>query len=103
MAAICNQPEYKSLPPSQIVPRLADYGEYIASESSFYRVLREVDQIHRRGRGSPPRTVPKLEGFLATKPNEVWSWDITFLASSLRGTFYRLYLILDIFSRKIVA
>ncbi len=100
---VCNQPEYKSLPPSQIVPRLADNGDYIASESSFYRVLREADQVHRRGRGNAPRTVPKPEGFLATKPNEVWSWDITFLASSLRGAFYRLYLILDIFSRKIVA
>jgi transposase InsO family protein len=100
---VCNQPQYKSLPPSQIVPRLADDGEYIASESSFYRVLRAADQVHRRGRGNPPRTVPKPEGFLATKPNEVWSWDITFLASSLRGAFYRLYLILDIFSRKIVA
>ena len=100
---VCNQPEYKSLPPSQIVPRLADDGDYIASESSFYRVLRKADQVHRRGRGKSPHTVPKPEGFLATKPNEVWSWDITFLASSLRGAFYRLYLILDIFSRKIVA
>ena len=100
---VCNQPVYKSLPPSQIVPRLADNGDYIASESSFYRVLREADQVHRRGRGNSPRTVPKPEGFLATRPNEVWSWDITFLASSLRGAFYRLYLILDIFSRKIVA
>jgi transposase InsO family protein len=100
---VCNQPEYKSLPPSQIVPRLADNGEYIASESSFYRVLHEADQVHRRGRSSPPRKVPKPEGFLATKPNQVWSWDITFLASTLRGAFYRLYLVLDIFSRKIVA
>ena len=100
---VCNQSENKSLPPSQIVPRLADNGDYIASESSFYRVLREADQAHRRGRGNAPRNVPKPEGFLATKPNEVWSWDITFLASSLRGAFYRLYLILDIFSRKIVA
>ncbi len=99
---VCNQPGYKSLPPSQIVPRLADNGDYIASESSFYRVLREADQVHRRGRGNAPRNVPKPEGFLATRPNEVWSWDITFLASSLRGSFYRLYLILDIFSRKIV-
>jgi len=71
----CHQPEYKSLPPSQIVPRLADNGEYIASESSFYRVLREADQVHRRGRSNPPRTVPKPKGFLATGPNQVWSWD----------------------------
>ncbi len=99
---VCKQPEYQSLPPSQIVPRLADNGEYIASESSFYRVLREADQVHRRGRSNPPRTVPKPEGFKATGPNQLWSWDITYLASSIRGSFYRLYLILDIFSRKIV-
>jgi len=100
--ATCNKPEFQSLPPSQIVPRLADNGEYIASESSFYRVLRDVDEAHRRGRAQAPRTVVKPEGFQATGPNQVWSWDITFLASSIRGAFYRLYLTLDIFSRKIV-
>lgn len=100
--AVCNQVEYRSLPPSQIVPRLADEGRYIASEASFYRVLREADQVHRRGRGSAPRTVAKPKGFKATGPNQVWSWDITFLASSVRGAFYRLYLVLDIYSRKIV-
>jgi len=100
---VCNQVEYQSLPPSQIVPRLADKGEYIASESSFYRVLREADQVHRRGRSNPPRVVPKPEGFMATGPNQIWSWDITFLAASIRGAFYRLYMVMDIFSRKIVA
>ena len=47
--ATCNQPEYASLPPSQIVPRLADKGIYMASESSFYRVLNSFDQVHHRG------------------------------------------------------
>ena len=87
---VCNQAQYQSLPPSQIVPRLADEGEYIASESSFYRVLREADQVHRRGRGNLPRNVPQPAGFVATGPNHVWSWDITFLASCTRGAFYRL-------------
>ncbi len=99
---VCNRPEYQSLPPSQIVPRLADQGEYLASESSLYRVLREADQLHRRGRAQAPRTVAKPQGFEASGPNQVWSWDITFLASSIRGAFYRLYLVEDIFSRKIV-
>ena len=99
---VCNRPEFQSLPPSQIVPRLADNGEYLASESSFYRGLREADQVHRRGRANPPRTVAKPDGFQASGPNQVWSWDITFLASSIRGAFYRLYMVLDIFSRKIV-
>jgi len=100
--SLCNQPEYKSLPPTQIVPLLADQGEYIASESSFYRVLREVEQVHRRGRMTAPRTVIKPKGYKAEAANEVWSWDITYLASTIRGVFYKLYLIEDIFSRKIV-
>ena len=102
IVTLCNQPEYRSLPPSQIVPRLADQGEYIASESSFYRVLRDVDQVNRRGRAQAPRKVAKPDGHRATAPNQVWSWDITFLAASIRGAFYRLYLVEDIFSRKVV-
>ncbi|MCP4206378.1 MAG: helix-turn-helix domain-containing protein [Shimia sp.] len=46
---LCNQPEYQSLPPSQIVPKLADQGHYIASESSFYRVLHEAEQLNHYG------------------------------------------------------
>jgi len=99
---VCNQQKFKSLPPSQIVPMLADEGQYIASESSFYRVLREVDQINRRGRTEMPRNSVKPKGYKAKNPNEVWSWDITYLASALKGSFYYLYLIEDIFSRKIV-
>ena len=99
---VCNQPEYQSLPPSQIVPMLADQGEYIGSESTCYRVLREDNQINRRGRSEVPRTVAKPKGYKADGPNQVYSWDITYLASALKGSFYYLYLIEDIFSRKIV-
>ena len=99
---ICNQPAFKSLPPSQIVPQLADQGIYLASEATFYRVLRDAKQQNRRGRAEPPRTVTKPKGYKATAPNQVWSWDITYLAASIRGSFYRLYLIEDIYSRKIV-
>lgn len=100
--AISNSQAYRSLPPSQIVPRLADEGEYMASESTFYRVLREADQVNRRGRAKPPRSVSKPQGYKATGPNQLWSWDITFLASTIRGEFYRLYMLMDIYSRKIV-
>ncbi|MDX8383822.1 MAG: IS3 family transposase, partial [Ghiorsea sp.] len=100
--ATCNSERYRSLPPSQIVPMLADEGCYIASESTFYRILREEDQLHRRGKASPPRTVTKPKAFKATAANQVWSWDITYLASSVKGRFYRLYLVMDIFSRKVV-
>ena len=88
--AICNQPGYQSLPPSQIVPRLADEGKYLASESSFYRVLRDTEQVNRRGRAQAPRTRLTPKSHQATAPNQVWSWDITFLASSIRGAFHRL-------------
>jgi putative transposase len=98
---VCNQPCYQSLPPSQIVPALADDGVYIASESSFYRVLREADQLHHRGR-SAPATQSSPSQWVATAPCQLWSWDITFLPSAVRGQFYLLYLVMDVFSRKIV-
>jgi len=98
----CNRPEYASLPPSQIVPMLADQGQYIGSESSFYRVLRDAEQLHHRGKSQPPRKVEKPKAHQAAGPNQVWSWDITYLASSVLGMFFRLYLVMDIYSRKIV-
>lgn len=55
IVTVCNQPEYAHLPPSQIVPKLADQGEYIASESSFYRVLKTADQLHHRGSTRSPK------------------------------------------------
>jgi putative transposase len=99
---VCSRPEFRSLPPSQIVPILADRGEYYGSEATFYRVLREADQQHERGRARSPRQVPRPQGYKATRPRQTWSWDITYLAASIRGTFYRLYLIEDIYSRAIV-
>ncbi|MCK4501654.1 MAG: IS3 family transposase [Desulfuromonadales bacterium] len=99
---VCNLPEFQSLPPSQIIPRLADKGQYIASESSFYRVLKEVDQVNRRGRAEVPKKLKKPKGYRAVAPRQIWSWDITYLASSITGKFFYLYLIMDIYSRKIV-
>jgi transposase InsO family protein len=99
---VCNEPRFRSLPPTQVVPALADEGRYLASESSFYRVLREADQVHCRGRAKAPREVARPRGYKATSPNQVWSWDITYLAASVVGMFFRLYLMMDVFSRKIV-
>jgi transposase InsO family protein len=100
--AVCNQDEYAKLPPSQIVPKLADKGIYIASESTFYRVLSANNQLHHRGRDKPKGTVVKPDTHTATGPNEVWSWDITYCASRVIGQFYYLYMIMDVFSRMIV-
>lgn len=102
-ASCVRRPRYETAVRKQpIVPRLADQGVYLASESTFYRILREADQVHRRGRADAPRVIEKPKGFKATAPNQLWNWDITFLASSIRGAFYRLYMIEDVFSRAIV-
>ncbi len=98
---IVNQPQYADMPPSQIVPALADVGFYVASESTFYRVLREANQLSHRGKSKPP-THKKPEPLVATGPNQLWSWDITYLATNVKGLFFYLYLIMDIYSRKIV-
>jgi transposase InsO family protein len=98
---IVNCPEYARMPPSQIVPALADQGCYIASESTFYRVLREAGQLTPRGKSRAP-THRRPEPFQATAANQLWSWDITYLATTVKGTFFYLYLIIDVFSRKIV-
>ncbi len=99
---ICNSEEYKSLPPSQIVPMLADQGVYVASESSFYRTLHEQDQQTHRGKSQTCKRY-KPKGFTATGPNQVWTWDITYLPAAIKGVFYYLYMITDIYSRKVVA
>jgi transposase InsO family protein len=96
-----NQPEYRNLSPRQIVPLLADRGIYIASESSFYRVLAEAGQMAHRNRARPAAHRKPME-HVARCPNEVWAWDITYLRSRVRGQFYYLYLVVDVFSRKIV-
>ena len=99
----CNEPEFAALPPGQIVPVLADRGVYIGSERSFYRVLHAHGQAHRRGRARPPqapRPVPRLQ---ARGPNQLWSWDITYLPTSVRGVWLYFYLVIDVWSRKVVA
>lgn len=99
---IATSAEYRDLSPRQIVPLLADNRVYVASESSFYRVLHEHELMAHR-EPSRPRTHHRPKEHVATAPNQVWSWDITYLRSPVRGVFYYLYLVLDVFSRKIVA
>lgn len=99
--AVANSEEFASLPPSQIVPALTDRGVYLASESSFYRVLKEAEQQHHRGRAKKP-SKRLVASHCATAPNQVWSWDITWLPAQIRGQYYYWYMILDVFSRKIV-
>ncbi|ANU09698.1 IS3 family transposase [Planococcus antarcticus DSM 14505] len=98
---IVKKEEFVDLPPSQIVPKLADRSIYIASESTMYRILRQEQMQQHRGQSKRPKA--KLpESYLATDPNQVWTWDITWLKGPVKGLYYRLYLIIDLFSRKIV-
>jgi transposase InsO family protein len=98
---VANSPQFENKPPSQIVPELADQGRYLASESSFYRILRAARQLAHRGRVKAP-THSKPDELVATAPDQLWSWDITYLPTTVKGIFFYLYLILDIYSRKIV-
>lgn len=99
--SVVNSPEFRDLSPKQIVPRLADRGQYLASESTVYRILRAEGQLQHREAWRPPSPQPPRER-VASGPNQVWSWDITYLKAPVRGTFFYLYLVEDIWSRKIV-
>ena len=99
---VCNAPEYAALPPTQIVPTLLDKGVYLGSESTFYRTLRLAGQVEHRGRQRARKKVAKPSSYTATAPKQVLTWDITYLPAAVRGQHYYLYLIEDIYSRKIV-
>ena len=98
----CNLAENASRAPAEIVVDLADRGTYIASEASFYRILREANQQHHRGRARAPHKSRPKNTHTANSPNQVWCWDITWLPTNVAGIFYKLYIIVDLFSRKIV-
>jgi len=99
---LCNSKEFMDVSPKQIVPALADKGKFVASESTFYRILRAASQLHHRGRTAKPSAIKRPYPYTANGPNQLWSWDITYLASTIKGRFFYLYLFMDIYSRKIV-
>ncbi len=92
--------KYMDLPPCQIVPLLADEGIYLASESTFYKILNAYNLMAHRGK-SKPATHHRPAPLMATGPNQIFSWDITYLKSPIAGSFFYLYMFMDIFSRKI--
>lgn len=100
--ATVNSPEHRELSAKQIVPKLADQNVYLASESTIYRILRAEKQLKHRERSKAP-TGRRPDEFIATGPNQVWCWDITYLRSSIRGVYFYLYVVIDVWSRKIVA
>jgi putative transposase len=99
--ALASSVEFCDKSPHQIVPTLADRGEYVASESTFYRVLKVSHALAHRGKAHPKK-IHRPKALEAKRPNEIYTWDITYLLSALRGEYFYLYMFLDIFSRKIV-
>jgi len=99
---VVNRPELRNLSINQVVPILADRGIYLASESTMYRVLREEGQNAHRAPSRAQKARPRPREAVATGPNQVWSWDITYLPAPVRGSFFYLYMIIDVFSRKVV-
>ncbi len=81
---------------------LADEGIYLASESTFSRVVREHGQNAHRGRAKAPRTARPPTTHIAPAACQVWCWDMTYLPALIMGRWFYLYLILDLYSRKIV-
>lgn len=97
---VATSPEFRDLSPKQMVPTLADQCIYLASEATVYRILREAKLMTHREPSRPPS--PKPRELVATGPNQVYTWDITYLRSPVRGEFFYLSMFVDLFSRKIV-
>lgn len=102
LLVVANEPAHAQMTPHQIVPKLADEGVYLASESTFYRVLKARGQTAHRGRSNAPqRRAPTTHR--ATGPNQVWCWDITWMPSTVKGRYFYWYMVKDIHSRLLVA
>ena len=100
MLETLNGEQYRDMAPAEVVATLLDKGRYLCSERTMYRILKRRGQNTVRWQAAPRLyTAPEL---LATRPNEVWSWDITKLRGPKKWTYYYLYVILDIFSRYVV-
>jgi transposase InsO family protein len=102
MLEVANEPRFCAVPPARIVPMLADEGIYLASESSFARVMRAQGQTAHRGRAKAAHAVRPPTTHIATAVRQVWCWDMTYLPAVVMGRWFHLYLILDLYSRKIV-
>lgn len=94
--------EFVDLSPHQLVAKLADMDIYLASEATIYRLLRRNRLLRHRGRARPA-TRRRPREHVATGPNQVWAWDITYLPAAVKGTFWYLYSVIDVWSRKLVA
>jgi putative transposase len=99
--AVLHEPRFEDLAPAEVYATLLDEGRYLCSERTMYRVLAENDEVRERRAQlrHPKYAAPEL---LATKPNQLWSWDITKLLGPEKWSYFYLYVVLDVFSRYVV-
>jgi transposase InsO family protein len=102
LLAVMTSARYGNVPPKQLVPRLADEGMYLASESTMYRLQKRMGLGAHRRPVLRTHVTRRATVHRATRPNQLWSWDITYLPTAIRGRFLRLYLVMDVWSRRIV-
>ena len=102
LVAVMTSSRYAGLSPKQLVPQLADEGLYLASESTMYRLQRRLGLRTKKRHVERTNVSRANPVHRATKPNQVWSWDITWLPTAVRGRFLYLYLVMDVWSRRIV-
>ena len=98
----CNSVRFRDLNPHEIVPLLLNEGVYLASVSTFYRVLRAENMVHHRSNTKPKNGCGKPSEHLATGSDQVYCWDITWLPRTIRGLFFYAYVVIDIFDKNIV-
>jgi putative transposase len=99
---VLHDERFVDLAPPQVYAQLLDEGRFLCSIRTMYRVLAAACEVKERRdvRRHPPAVKPRL---VATAPNQVWTWDISKLAGPVKGTWYQLYVVLDLFSRYVVA
>lgn len=99
---VLHSPDYADQPPAQVYARLLEEGRYLCSVSTMHRILRASNEEgdRRPQRPAQHHAIPRL---CASSPNEVWTWDISKLPTQRRGEYLSLYVVLDLFSRFVVA
>jgi putative transposase len=99
--AVLHEPRFADQSPGEVYATLLDEGRYLCSERTMYRILAANEEVReRRAQLTHPKY--KAPELLATKPNELWSWDITKLLGPTKWSYFHLYVILDVFSRYVV-
>lgn len=98
----CNSKEYQDMNPHEIVPLLLNQGVYLASVRTMYRILKEENQLHHRSNTRPRQGNAKPPERKATRSDQVYCWDITWLPRTVRGLFFYAYVITDIYDKSIV-